>query len=159
MIVERVSWNLLRATICQLKQFMPLFTRICCSWEVSKVSDQTAFQGDEEGVIQNMPGDHNDDRHDFLTFLGNVLTVGGRLGLKSKLAGLRLIQEVSQKELEVVQRWTSPRRSGGSKSATKNTSTLLGPRLKKNKNKHASSCNCFIFIEIFWELSNMLHTY
>ncbi len=51
-----------------------------------------------------MPGDHNDDRHDFLTFLGNVLTVGGRLGLKSKLAGLRLIQEVSQKELEVVQR-------------------------------------------------------
>jgi hypothetical protein len=39
-----------------------------------------------------------------LTFLGNVLPVGGRLGLKSKLAGLRLIQEVSQKELEVVQR-------------------------------------------------------
>jgi hypothetical protein len=95
----------------------------------------------------------------FLTFLDNVLTVGGRLGVKSKLAGLRLIQEASQKELEVVQRRTSTRLSGGSKSFAKNTSAWLGPRLKKNKNKHASICNCFIFIEIFRELSNTLYTY
>jgi hypothetical protein len=63
--------------MCPLKQFMPLFTRICRSQEVSKVSDQTAFQGDEEEAIQNMPGDHSDDRRNFLTFLDNVLTVGG----------------------------------------------------------------------------------
>jgi hypothetical protein len=117
--------------MCWLKQFMPLFTRICRSQEVGQVSDQTAFQGDEEGAIQNVPGDHSDDRSDFLTILANVLTVGGRLGVKSELASLSLIQESSQKELEVVQRRGSPRRSSGSKSTTKNTSTLLCPRLKK----------------------------
>ncbi len=39
--------------------------------EVSQLSDQTALQGDEEGAIQNVPGDHSDDRHSFLTILDN----------------------------------------------------------------------------------------
>ncbi len=34
------------------------------------MSDQTAFQGDEEGAIQNMPGDHSDDRPQLFDILG-----------------------------------------------------------------------------------------
>jgi hypothetical protein len=44
------------------------------SWQLS---DKTALRGEEEGAIQNVPGDHSDDRHGFLTILDNVLTVGG----------------------------------------------------------------------------------
>jgi hypothetical protein len=57
--------------------------------------------------------------------------------MKSDLAGLSLIPEASQKELEWVQkmaqRRTLPRRSGGIESAAKNTSTSPGPTLKKLK--------------------------
>jgi hypothetical protein len=63
--------------MCQLKQFMPLFTTICRSQEVGQVSDQTALREDKEGVIQNVTGDLSDDRRGFLTILDNVLTVGG----------------------------------------------------------------------------------
>ncbi len=35
------------------------------------------FTRDEEGAIQNVIGDHSNDRHGFLTILDNVLTVGG----------------------------------------------------------------------------------
>jgi hypothetical protein len=56
---------------------MPLFTRICRFQEVSQLSDQTALRGDEEGVIQNVPGNYSDDRHSFLTISDNILNVGG----------------------------------------------------------------------------------
>jgi hypothetical protein len=82
----------------------------------------------------------------------------GRPGVKSDLAGLSLNQEASQKELEGVrkmaQRRTLPRRSGGSESAAKDTSTSPpGPKLKKAKNKRSSIFNCLTFIEVFRELS------
>jgi hypothetical protein len=67
----------------------------------------------------------------------------GRPGAKSKLTSLSLNQEASQKELEGVlkmaQRQRSLRRSGGSESAAKNTSTLPGLMLKKAKNNMALS--------------------
>jgi hypothetical protein len=93
---------LLRPTICRLKQFTPLFTTICSSQEVSQVGNQTALRGDEEGAIENVPGDHSNDRRGFITILDNVLTVGGMLGVKSKLTGLSINQEASQKKLEGV---------------------------------------------------------
>ncbi len=52
--------------------------------EVGQLSDQTALQGDEEGAIQNVPGDHSNDRHSFLTILDNVLNVGGSAGGKKQ---------------------------------------------------------------------------
>jgi hypothetical protein len=97
-------------------------------------------------------GDHSDD-HFGLTILDNVLTVGWSAGAKRKLAGLSLNQEASQKELEAVQKMapqrTSPRCSGSSKRAAKNTLILPGPTLKKAKNNRASIYNCFIFINVF----------
>jgi hypothetical protein len=63
--------------MCQLKRFTPLFTKICCFQEVGQLSDQTALRGVDEGVIQNVPGDHSDDCHSFLTISDNVLNVGG----------------------------------------------------------------------------------
>jgi hypothetical protein len=89
----------------------------------------------------------------FLPSLTTFSLLVGRLGAKSKLAGLSLNQEASQKDLEGVPKmaWrrTSPRRSGGSYSAEKYVSTLLGPMLKKANNKRVSICNCFLFIEVF----------
>jgi hypothetical protein len=80
----------------------------------------------------------------------------GLPGVKSDLAGLSLNQEASHKELEgvqkMVQRRTLPRRSGGSESAAKTTSTSPGPKLKKAKNKRSSIFNCLTFIEVFREL-------
>ncbi len=70
--------------MCQLKWFMVLFTRIGHYQEVSQLSNQTALQGDKEGAIQNVPGDHSDDRHSFLTILDNVLNVGGLAGGKKQ---------------------------------------------------------------------------
>jgi hypothetical protein len=79
----------------------------------------------------------------------------GRQGANNELAGLSLNQETSQKELEGIQKMaqcrTSPRRSG--KSTAKNKSTSPGPTLKKDKNKCAFIYYCFIFIEVFRELS------
>ncbi len=62
---------------CRFKQFTPLFTTICRSQEVGRLSDQTALRGDEGGAIQNVTGDLSDDRRGFLTILDNILTVGG----------------------------------------------------------------------------------
>ncbi len=59
-------------------------TRICRFQEVGQLSDQTALQGDEEEAIQNVPGDHSDDRHSFLTIMDNVLNVGGSAGGKKQ---------------------------------------------------------------------------
>jgi hypothetical protein len=120
---------------------MPLFTTICSSKEVGQVGNQTALQEDEEGAIENVPGDHSYDRHSFLTILDNVFTVGGRLGAKSEMTGLSINQEAFQKEpgvRKMVRRRTSLRRFSGSMSTTKNKFTLLGPTLKKNFKKHAS---------------------
>jgi hypothetical protein len=61
---------------------------ICSSQEVGQMGDQTALQGDEEGAIENVPGDCSDDRRGFLTILNNTLTVGCRLGVKSELTSL-----------------------------------------------------------------------
>jgi hypothetical protein len=63
--------------VSALKWFMTLFTRICSSQEVGQVSNQTALREDKEGAIQNVPGDHSDNRHGFFNILDNVLTVGG----------------------------------------------------------------------------------
>jgi hypothetical protein len=121
---------------CRLKRFTQLFTTICRSQEVGQLSDQTALRGDKEGAIQNVTGDLSDDRRDFLTILNTVSLLVGWPEAKSKLIGLSFNQEASQKELEGVrkmaQQRTSPRRSGGSESAAKNTSTSLGPTLKKS---------------------------
>jgi hypothetical protein len=70
--------------MCRLKRFMPLFTRICRFQEVGQLSDQTALRGDEEGAIKNVPGDHSDDRHSFLTIWDNILNVGGLAGGKKQ---------------------------------------------------------------------------
>jgi hypothetical protein len=95
--------------------------------------------------------------------LGKRSHCGGWLGAKSKLIGLSINQEASRKELQGVRktarRRTSPRRSGGSMSASKNTLTLPGPMLKKPKNLHAFIYNGFIFIDVFRELSNTLCTH
>ncbi len=88
----------------RLKRFTLLFTRICRFQEVGQLSNQTALQGDEEGAIQNVPGDHSDDRHSFLTILDNVLNVGGSAGAKSKVASIRLNQGASPYELEGVRK-------------------------------------------------------
>jgi hypothetical protein len=56
---------------------MPFFTTICRSQEVGQVSNHTALQENEEGVIQNVTGDLSDDCRGFLTILDNILTVGG----------------------------------------------------------------------------------
>jgi hypothetical protein len=56
--------------MCQLKRFTLLFTRICRFKEVIQLSAQTSLQGDEEGAIQNVPGDHSNDRQSFLDHLG-----------------------------------------------------------------------------------------
>jgi hypothetical protein len=84
MVIARVSRNLLRPMMCRLKRFTPLFTRICRFQEVGQLSDQTALWGDEEGAIQTVPGDHNDDHHSFLTISDNVLNVGGSAGGKKQ---------------------------------------------------------------------------
>jgi hypothetical protein len=97
--------------MCRLKWFMPLFTRICRFQEVGQLSDQTALRGDEEGAIQNLPSDHSDDRHSFLTILDNVLNVGGSAGGKSKLADISLNQEASLEELEGAQKMARRRTS------------------------------------------------
>jgi hypothetical protein len=70
--------------MCRLKWFMPLLTRICGFQDVGQLSNQTAFRGDEEGTIQNVPGDHSDDHHSFLTISDNVLNVGGSAGGKKQ---------------------------------------------------------------------------
>jgi hypothetical protein len=70
--------------VCRLKRFTLLFTRICRFQEVGQLSDQTALRGDEEGAIQNVPSDHSDDRHSFLTIWDNVLNVGGSAGGKKQ---------------------------------------------------------------------------
>jgi hypothetical protein len=50
---------------------MPLFIRICSSLKVGQVGNQTASQGDKEGEIEKVQGDHSDDHHGFLTILNN----------------------------------------------------------------------------------------
>jgi hypothetical protein len=70
--------------MCRLKRFTLLFTRICRFQEVGQLSNQTALQGDEEEAIQNVLGDHSDDRHSFLTILDNILNVGGSAGGKKQ---------------------------------------------------------------------------
>jgi hypothetical protein len=40
------------------------------------VGDQTALRRDEEGAIENMPGDHDNDRRGILTISDNVVTMG-----------------------------------------------------------------------------------
>ncbi len=53
--------------------------KICCSQEVSQLSNQTALRGDEEGAIQNV-------LHGFLTMMDNVLSIGGSAGGKKQAA-------------------------------------------------------------------------
>jgi hypothetical protein len=140
--------------MCQLKWFMPLFTTICCCQEVGQVNDQTALREDKEGAIQNVTGDHSDDRRSFLTILDNVLTFGGsargeeRARLpQPKSGGLPKGAGGGTKNGVVAN--TSPSRSGGSESTVKNILTSSGPTLKKAKNKRGSNLNCLIFIEVF----------
>ncbi len=120
--------------MCRLKQFTPLFTKICSSQEVSQASNQTALRGDEEGVIQNVPGNHSDDRGGFLTILDNVLTVGDSAGGEER-AGQPAPQPGcllgAGEGVKMVRQQTSLRCSGSSKSSEKNISTLPGPTLKK----------------------------
>jgi hypothetical protein len=76
--------KLTQAHNVSFKRFTPLFTRICRFQEVGQLSDQTALRGDKEGAIQNVPGNHSDDRHSFLTIWDNVLNVGGSAGGKKQ---------------------------------------------------------------------------
>ncbi len=46
------------------------------------MGDQTALQGDEEGAVENMQGDHSDDRSGLLPILDYVLTVSDSAGGK-----------------------------------------------------------------------------
>jgi hypothetical protein len=79
--------------VCQIKQFTTLFIRICNSQEVSQVSYQTGFRGDEEGAMQNVSCNHSDDCPSFFTILDKVSLLVGWLGAKSELASLN--QEAS----------------------------------------------------------------
>ncbi len=45
--------------------------------EVGQVGDQCAGRGYEEGAIENMRGNHGDDRFGFFTIWDNDLNVGG----------------------------------------------------------------------------------
>jgi hypothetical protein len=96
MISGRAPENLLRPMACWLKWFIPLFTGSEAFQEVRHVGNQTALLGDEEGAIENLWGNHSDDRHGFLTILDYVLTVGESAG-GGERAGHRLIltQEAS----------------------------------------------------------------
>jgi hypothetical protein len=47
---------------------------------LKKVGDQTALRGDEEGVVENLQGNHRDDRLDFLTISDNNLSVDESAG-------------------------------------------------------------------------------
>ncbi len=67
--------------------------------EVSQVGNQTAWQGDEEGAIENERGDHSDDRHGFLTSQTMLSLLVNRPGVKSDIAGLTHTQEATSKEL------------------------------------------------------------
>jgi hypothetical protein len=62
---------------------------------------------------------------------------------------LTLTQEASQKEQEeagkMVRQQNSPRRSSTMKISAKNVSKSPGPTLKKAKNKHTFTCNCFFY--------------
>ncbi len=57
--------------MCQIKQFMPLFTRICSS-QISHVGDRIALQG----AMESVRGGHGDDCAGFLTILDNILSAG-----------------------------------------------------------------------------------
>jgi hypothetical protein len=70
--------------MCWLKQFMLFFTRILPLSGSQPAERSNALRGDEEGAIQNVPGDHSDDRHSFLTISDNVLNVGGLAGGKKQ---------------------------------------------------------------------------
>jgi hypothetical protein len=73
--------------MCQIKRFMPVFTRICRSQEIGQLSDQTGLRGDEKGETQKVQGKHSDDRRTFLTILDNFLTVGGSAGGEKRAGG------------------------------------------------------------------------
>jgi hypothetical protein len=70
--------------LCRLKWFKTLFTTICRSQEVGQLSNQTALRGDEEGAIQNVAGDHSDDRRGCFIILDIVLTVNGSAGREER---------------------------------------------------------------------------
>jgi hypothetical protein len=70
--------------MCWLKQFMPLFTRICSSQKVSLMDNQTTLQGDEEGR-----DDHSDDCHGFLPISDNILTASEWAGGKEQAGYLK----------------------------------------------------------------------
>ncbi len=96
MIVARVSWNSLRPMMCQLKRFTLLFTRICRFQEVVQLSAQTSLQGDEEGVIQNVPGNHSDDRQTELGIIGDNSTNRQRINRSTlSIVGYRLALETA----------------------------------------------------------------
>jgi hypothetical protein len=80
-------------------------------------------------------GDHSNDCRGFLMILDNILTVCETAGGKRELAGLRLNQEASQKELDGVQKMARrqmlSRCSSGSKSAAKNIN-IAGSYTKKS---------------------------
>jgi hypothetical protein len=143
--------------MCQLKRFTPLFTRICRFQEVGQLSDQTALQGDEEGAIQNVPGDHSDDCHSFLTISDIVLNVSGLAGGKKQAsrhqpqsgglpvgAGGGKKNDAPANFAEALRQWLE---------CCKRYINMAGSRLKKAKNKCASIYNCSLFIEIFRKLS------
>jgi hypothetical protein len=139
--------------MCWLKQFMPLFTTICRSQEVSQVGNQTVLRENQEGALQNVTGNLSDDSHGFLTILDNVLTVGGSARGEER------------------SRRPQPQSAGLPKGAggdTKNGAPanvaeavrhcekhidMAGSYVKKAKNKRGSIFNCLIFIEVFRELS------
>jgi hypothetical protein len=120
------------------------------------VGDQTALRGDVEGVTENMPGDHSNDRHGFLTILDNILTVGVLAGGEERAdrpqhqsGGL---SERAGELQKMPRRQTSPRVSGGSTNAAKICGHCRVLRYKKTKNKHASIYNSFMLIDVFQEL-------
>ncbi len=87
-------------------------------------------------MIQNVSGDHSDDRLGIFTSWTMLSLLVSQPGAKSELANLSLNQEASQKELEGVykmaQQRTLPGRYGGSKSATKKCIDIAGSYAKKS---------------------------
>jgi hypothetical protein len=75
--------KLLQAHDVSVKTVHATLHRICRFQEVGQLSNQTALLGDE-GVIQNVSGNHSDDHRGFLTISDNVLIVGGSVGGKKQ---------------------------------------------------------------------------
>ncbi len=110
------------------------------SKKLAKVGDQTVFLWDEEGAIQDLQGVQSDGSHGSLTVLDNFLTLweaaGGRRASWPASFSLRRPPGSAETGVrEIARRRTSPRCSGGNKSAAWSAWRSPATILRKAKNR------------------------